>query len=352
MQSVGIVLRGGGQAEIVREEVAAPAGSQVLIRTHAVGLCGSDMGLYLGTYVGPKSYPIYFGHEWSGVVEAVGPMVTRLRPGDKVTGDCSLYCGACEFCGRDRNLCLRIEKFGITVNGASRQYFPQEERYIYRADPAADLDLVALSEPLSVSAHAVRRVAETRPELRHESVLVLGGGTIGLACLFALKYIEGCEHVELYDLVEARVAKAVELGAHPPSDVPAAAGGGESPGLEGRDGYSGLYAGHGYDAIFETSGAAQSFTRAVDLMRPLGTVMAIGFIPSVQFSLKQVTFKAGRIMGSIGGTGEFERVLDFTLRYPDVASQIITHRLPFEACDRAFDQAMDRKNAMKVLVHF
>jgi len=352
MQSQGIVLKGGRQAEIVKEEVAALAGSQVLVRTHAVGLCGSDMGLYLGTYEGPKNYPIYFGHEWSGVVEAVGPKVTRLRPGDKVTGDCSLYCGACEFCGRDRNLCQRIEKFGITVDGASRQYFSQEERYVYRADPAADLDLVALSEPLAVSAHAARRVAEMRPELKHERVLVLGGGTIGLACLFALKYIESCEHVELYDLVQARVAKAVELGAHPPGDVLAAGGGGESPGLPGRDSYGGLYAGHGYDVIFETSGAAPSFTRAVDLMRPLGTVMAIGFIPLVQFSLKQVTFKAGRIMGSIGGTGEFERVLDFTLHHPDVAGQLITHRLPFEACDQAFDQAMDRTNAMKVLVHF
>jgi len=344
MLSRGIVLKGGRQAEIVQEEVPAPAGSQVLVRTHAVGLCGSDIGLYLGTYEGPKNYPIYFGHEWSGVVEAVGPKVTRLRPGDHVTGDCSLYCGACEFCGRDRNLCQRIEKFGITVNGASRQCFLQEEKYVYRADPAADLDLVALSEPLAVSAHAARRVAETRPELKQERVLVLGGGTIGLACLFALKYIEGCEQVELYDLVEARVEKAVALGAHPPGDVLAAAGGGTS--------YGGLYAGHGYDAIFETSGAAASFTRAVDLMRPLGTIMAIGFIPSVELSLKQVTFKAGRIMGSIGGTGEFERVLDFTLHHPEVAGQIITHRLPFEACDQAFEQAMDRKNAMKVLVLF
>ena len=331
MQSQGIVLKGGRQAELVREEVAAPVGSQVLVRTHAVGLCGSDVGLYLGTYEGPKNYPIYFGHEWSGVVEAVGPKATRLRPGDRVTGDCSLYCGECEFCSRDRNLCQRIEKFGITVDGASRQYFLQEEKYVYRADPAADLDLVALSEPLAVSAHAARRVAETRPELKHERVLVLGGGTIGLACLFALKYVEGCEHVELYDLVEARVAKAVELGAHPPSDVLATAGEGAGTGLPGRESYGGLYAGRGYDAIFETSGAAPSFARAVDLMRPLGTIMAIGFIPSVQLSLKQVTFKAGRIMGSIGGTGEFERVLDFTLRHPEVAGQLITHRLPFEA---------------------
>lgn len=344
IESKGIVLHGDRQAEIVTEEVRVPTGQQVLVRTHALGLCGSDIGLYLGTYEGPRNYPIHFGHEWSGVVAAVGPEVTRVRPGDKVTGDCSLYCGTCQFCCRDRNLCQHIAKFGITVDGASRQFFLQDERYIYRADQAADLDLVALSEPLAVSAHAARRVAEVRPDLKSERVLVLGGGTIGLACMFALKHLEGCRHVELYDIVEARVAKAVELGAAPPGDVLAAAGAG--------DDYGGLYAGHGYDAIFETSGVAASFVRAVDLLRPLGTVMALGFIPSIQFSLKQLTFKAGRIMGSIGGTGEFERVLEFVLHHPHLAGQLITHRLPFEAVHQAFEQAMDRKHAMKVLLQF
>ena len=96
MKSKGIVLKGARQAEILSTEVPEPTGAQVLVRTHAVGLCGSDLGLYLGTYEGPKNYPLYFGHEWSGIVQSVGPEVTRLRVGDKVTGDCSLYCGTCE----------------------------------------------------------------------------------------------------------------------------------------------------------------------------------------------------------------------------------------------------------------
>jgi 2-desacetyl-2-hydroxyethyl bacteriochlorophyllide A dehydrogenase len=346
MQSKGIVLRGGKQMELVTTELEAPAGSQVLVRTHAVGLCGSDSGLYLGTYEGPKNYPLYFGHEWSGSVEAVGPDVTRFRPGDKVTGDCSLYCGQCQFCGRDKNLCQQIEKFGITVDGASRQLFLQDERYLYRADPAADLDLVALSEPLAVGAHAARRVHQVRPNLAHEKVLVLGGGAIGLACLFALKVLEGCEHVELYDLVEERVAKAVAAGAARPTDVAGAAGTGAAAG------YGGLYSGRGYDAIFETSGSPAAFAGAVNLLRPLGTVMALGFIPSVELGLKQITFKAAQIMGSIGGTGEFDRVLEFVAGYPELAGQLVSHRVPFHEATHAFDLAADRGRSMKVLLQF
>lgn len=342
--SKGIVLHGGREAAIIAEPVAEPTGRQVLIKTYAVGLCGSDMSLYSGKYEGPKHYPIYFGHEWSGIVEAVGLEVTKVKPGDKVTGDCSIFCGECEFCTRDKNLCKSIEKFGITMNGASRQFFLQDEQYVYRAHPAADLDLVALSEPLAVGAHAVRRVAEVRPGLKQEKILVLGGGTIGLACFFALKYIEDCQHVELFDLVPARVEKAMGLGASDLTDVTAGEG--------DADSYGGLYSGRGYDAIFETSGSAAAFRRAVDLLRPLGTVMALGFIPSIEFSLKTITFKAARIMGSMGGTGQFETVLNFTFNYPEVARQLITHKLPFKEYAQAFAAAEDRQHAMKVLVTF
>jgi threonine dehydrogenase-like Zn-dependent dehydrogenase len=261
-----------------------------------------------------------------------------------VTGDCSLYCGGCEWCSRDKNLCRDIEKFGITIDGASRQLFLQDQAYVYRADPRTDLDLVALSEPLAVGAHAVRRLRESRPDLQREKVLVLGGGTIGLSCLFALKHLEGCQHVELYDIVESRVQKAQGLGAVELTDVAVTGDDSES--------YGGLYSGHGYDAILETSGAPASFRRAVDLVRPLGTIMALGFIPGIEFSLKQITLKAAQVMGSIGGTGEFDSVLAFALAHPDIAGALITHRVPFAEYERAFALAQDRKNAMKVLIQF
>ena len=84
VESQGIVLKGGREAEIVTAAVPEPAGRQVLVKTHAVGLCGSDLSLYSGQYEGPKNYPIYFGHEWSGIVAAVGPEVSNVKPGDKV----------------------------------------------------------------------------------------------------------------------------------------------------------------------------------------------------------------------------------------------------------------------------
>jgi threonine dehydrogenase-like Zn-dependent dehydrogenase len=342
--SRGVLLQGKGQVEFVTEPVPQPTGTQVLINTHAVGLCGSDMSLYKSTYQGPQNYPIFFGHEWSGTVTALGPQVTKVQPGDKVTGDCSIYCGHCQFCLDDKNLCQNIEKFGITINGASRQYFLQDEQYVYRADPSANLDLVALSEPLAVGAHAVRRVQSVRSDLAQEKILVLGGGTIGLSCFFALKALAGCQHVELFDLIESRMQRAQRLGAAPLSDVAKE----ESDG----DDYGSLYSGQGYDAIFETTASPVAFGRAVNLVRPLGTIMTLGFLPSVTFSMKTITLKAACIMGSMGGTGEFETVLDFILQHPQMAGELITHRVPYTQVENAFAVASERQHAMKVLVQF
>jgi threonine dehydrogenase-like Zn-dependent dehydrogenase len=255
-------------------------------------------------------------------------------------------------CERDRNLCRVIEKFGITVDGASRWLFLQEERYVYRADAEADLDLVALSEPLAVGAHAVRRVRESRPNLDRERILVMGGGTIGLSCFFALTVLEGCRHVELFDIVESRRQKALDLGASELTDVIAAGHDAAHSAAQRAGDYGDLYSGQGYDVVFETSGAPPAFYRAVDLLRPLGTIMALGFIPSVEFSPKQITLKAAHIMGSIGGTGDFERSLAFAHQHPHLAAELVSHRIPFREYKRAFELAQDRKKAIKVLIIF
>ncbi|MCD7907498.1 MAG: alcohol dehydrogenase catalytic domain-containing protein, partial [Clostridium sp.] len=147
------VLKEPGRLEAQQREVSQPGPEEVLIRVTNVGICGSDIHLYKGTYNGPQNYPILFGHEWSGIVEKTGERVTKVKPGDKVTGDCSRYCGHCDHCSQDRNLCRTIEKFGITIDGASAEYIVRDQQYIYRADPSADLEVLALTEPIAVAKH-------------------------------------------------------------------------------------------------------------------------------------------------------------------------------------------------------
>ena len=186
-----------------------PTGREVLVRIRYVGICGSDIHLFNGTYNGPHSYPMRFGHEWSGVVEAVGSEVTRVEVGDVVTGDCSRYCGACPSCEVDKNLCQHIEKFGITVDGASADYILRDEMYLYRAPEGLDIKHLCLSEPVAVAAHPVEKVRKAVPSgFADKRVLVLGGGVIGMSALMLLLHMENCRQAELYDLAESRTALA------------------------------------------------------------------------------------------------------------------------------------------------
>jgi hypothetical protein len=74
-----------------------------------------------------------------------------VKKGDRVTGDCSRFCGTCEYCRSDKNVCEHIEEFGITIDGASAETILRKEKYIYRLPKSLDFSLGSLVEPLAVS---------------------------------------------------------------------------------------------------------------------------------------------------------------------------------------------------------
>lgn len=321
-----------------------PKGSEVLVRVQFVGICGSDIHLFNGTYNGPHSYPMQFGHEWSGTVEAVGPDVTKVKPGDLVTGDCSRYCGKCPACQVDRNLCEHIEKFGITVDGASSEYILRDEMYVYKAPEHTDPAMLCLSEPVAVAAHLLEKVKRIAGgSVAGRRVLVLGGGVIGMSAMMLLKYMEGCEQVELYDLAASRKALAASVGARVP----------EASELEchaDENNYASLYAAAKYDIVLETTGVAPVFANALNLVKPGGILGCVGMIAKVEIEQKLIVTKSLTIVGSIGGTGDFDRSMEFISRCPEVASKLISHTFPAKEAPEAFATARVPEGTMKVVL--
>jgi threonine dehydrogenase-like Zn-dependent dehydrogenase len=343
MQTNSLTLVGPKQICHTAEALSPPTGAQALVRVHTVGLCATDLSLYDGSYRAPSVYPICFGHEWSGVVEAVGDGVTQLQVGDKVVGECSLWCGTCAYCARDKNLCKHVRKFGITTNGAARTLILQDERYLHRAAPTADLMTLAFAEPLAVAAQGIARGASAHDtDLRAARILILGGGMIGLACLLALRLMYDCQSIALFDLVESRVQRAYSLGAIAAEGIENAVG--------GRNDYRSLYGDAGYDMIFETTGVAGAFKQALDLVRPSGTIVNLGFIETAEISPRLLTIKAARIVGSIGGSGMFEDVLPVLEQHVGTFETLITHVFAPRHIDRAFETATQRNEALKIQI--
>ncbi len=102
-----------GHIETVDLPCTEPAPNEVLIRVMASGICGTDIHIFRGEYMG--GYPVIPGHEFAGVIDAVGSAVTRFKGGDRVTVEPNIVCDNCEACLNNRqNFCLNWQAVGVT----------------------------------------------------------------------------------------------------------------------------------------------------------------------------------------------------------------------------------------------
>ena len=163
-------------------EAIAPVAGEALVRVHRVGICGTDYSGYLGK-MPFYSYPRIPGHELGVEVLAVGPGVTRVRPGDRCAVEPYMNCQQCSACCRGQgNCCENLKVLGVMMDGGLRERFVVPAHKLH---PSArlNLDQLALVETLAIGCHAVNR---GNPQAG-ESVLVIGAGPIGLSAIEFVK---------------------------------------------------------------------------------------------------------------------------------------------------------------------
>ncbi len=159
-------------------EPGEPGADEALVRTHRMGICGSDLAGYLGKMPFYR-YPRIPGHELGVEVLAVGADVAHVRVGDRCSIEPYLNCGHCFACRKNQgNCCEHLNVIGVMVDGGLC------EQLVIRADklhPSSHLsyDQLALVETLAIGCHATDRGAPQRGE----HVLIIGAGPIGLSVL-------------------------------------------------------------------------------------------------------------------------------------------------------------------------
>ncbi|MGH7392543.1 MAG: zinc-dependent alcohol dehydrogenase [Candidatus Rokuibacteriota bacterium] len=315
------MLHGPRDLRVQPASTPAVAGDDVLVRVSAAGLCGTDYRIWSGDRA--VAYPRVMGHEFLGRVEAVGPGVTRARPGDRVVVEPNYSCGRCPLCGEgNRNLCLSRTAVGIDVDGGFAELARVPERCAWAVPPTLADEDALLCEPLAVVVRAVARGAP-RPG---ESAAVVGAGTLGLLAIQVLR-ARGAR-VLVLGRTSRRFALAQELGA----EATALVGDGDLPGVARR--FSGR---EGADLVVETAGTAEAVAHALALVRPGGRVVLTGLphepTPVAFFSVVrgEVT-----IIGSMIYQGEFPEALALLERGQVRTRPLITHRYGLGAIDEAF----------------
>jgi threonine 3-dehydrogenase len=187
-----------------------PGSADVLIRVTHAAICGTDLHIYNWDEWAQENMrpPVVVGHEFVGVVEAVGAQVDDIEPGTRVAGEGHIVCGHCRNCrAGDGHLCRSTVGVGIQRDGGFAEYVVIPARNAYPVPDSVPDAIAAILDPLGNAVHTALSF-----DLVGEDVLITGAGPIGqMAC--AVSRHAGARHIVITDTEESRLATAREMGA-------------------------------------------------------------------------------------------------------------------------------------------
>lgn len=335
-----------------------PVADELVIRVGACGICGSDFhfverdadGYML--YPGLVRTPVVTGHEFAGVVEAVGPAVRDFVPGDLVCAEEIAWCGECLACRAGKpNNCTRIEELGFSFDGAHAEYVVVRSRYCWSLLPLVQagipperiVQLGALVEPIGVAYIAM--FVSAGGFLPGSSVGVVGAGPIGLAAI-SLARAAGAGRIIAFEVAEGRRQLAAAMGADQVLDP-------RGPGSDGRiDAVREMTHGRGIDLWVEASGAAGVAEAMAATLAPAGRLVLIGRGPHmIDLDPEFLIVRGAAIHGSIGhsGSGAFGRVIDLMAAGRLDMSPLISQTVDLDGAARLLD-GTPRRESGKILV--
>ena len=310
-----------------------PAAGQVRLRLGAGGICGSDLHYYQHGRAGAFAIraPFVPGHEASGVVEAIGPGVTRVKPGQKAAVNPAHPCGVCPACRAGRsNLCEKMVFLGSAaifphLPGLFREHFVVAESQLTAVDDDVSLGEIACAEPLSVGLHALCRAG---PVLG-ATVLVTGAGTIGCMAVIAAR-LAGASRVFCSDPSERARAMALTVGADDAQPDPSA--------WRAQ-----------VDVAIEAAGHPAALAGCLAAVRRGGRIVQVGTLPAeLPFPANDIMTRELDYLGAFRADIEFDwAVQAIRSRRADVRP-LISAQIPISESKAAFDLALDRSRSTKV----
>lgn len=239
-----------------------PLAGELLIRVTRCGICGSDLSMTSRSRV-PGDHQLEFrtdsvlGHEYSGEVVAIGSGVDNFSIGDAITAMPVTSCGVCSLC--HEGLPLLCPSVTVYLGGFA-EYMRVGARSAIKLPPGVSLPDAALVEPLAVGLHGVV-LARVSPGSR---VLILGGGSIGLAVLTWVRRFGG-GRIAVASRSDRRSEAALALGA----DLCLQTGEGDVERIQSA-------LGGAPDVVFECAGAPGMIGRAIEVVRPNGKIVSLG----------------------------------------------------------------------------
>jgi L-iditol 2-dehydrogenase len=310
------VAAGEGHVELAERPEREPAPGEVALDVHAVGICGTDLHIWLGEY--PSVPPVTMGHEVCGTVAELGEGVDASWAGARVAVETFFStCGVCPYCRAGKlSVCEQRRSIGSHVDGGMAPRLVLPARNLHRVPDALPDAAAALSEPLACVCNSLLDPSAVQPG---DDVLVIGPGAIGLIAAQVARACGGRVRVRGAERDEARLALAGVLGFE--------------TSVAGRDRLPSA------DVVVECSGSGPGIADALGAARRRGRVVQMGLrgadvtLPYDLICFHELTVTAGFASNPLS----WRRAMGLLEAGAVELAPLVTEVVPLADWRRAFD---------------
>lgn len=325
------------------EDVPVPeiGPNDVLIKIKKTSICGTDIHIYNWDDWAQKTIPVpmVVGHEYMGVIEAIGSNVQDVKIGEVVSGEGHLVCGHCRHCRAGRgHLCPYTRGVGVNRPGCFAEYLSIPVSNVWHNDHNIPEDILSIFDPLGNAIHTALSF-----DILGEDVLITGAGPIGIMAAAIAKHA-GARYVVITDMNPYRLELAKKIGVTRAVDVSKE---------KLQDVIQELGMKEGFDVGLEMSGSMKALNDMIDVMFHGGNIALLGILPAnAAANWEKIIFNSLTLRG-IYGRKMFETWYKMSVMIQsglDV-SPVITHKFNYKDFEEAF-QLMKTGNSGKIILEW
>lgn len=334
-----IVIRQPNELVIEERARPEPAAGEVRVKVKLAGICGSDSHIYRGHNPFAK-YPRVIGHEFFGVIDAVGEGVKDRSVGQRVCVDPVISCGHCYPCSVGKpNVCTSLVVLGVHQDGGFSEYAVVPAKNAWQVPDSVPDRHGVMVEPFTIAANVTGQVSPTSKD----TVLIYGAGPMGLTTIQVLKNVYQVQQVIVVDQIAERLQMAKRNGADrvinnaEQSLTDCLQADGIKPTL-----------------IIDAACHPSILSEAVMLASPAARIVLMGFSTEPSLVAQQgITGKELSIFSSRLNANKFPIVLSWLAQGLINPETLITHTFEYQHIVDAIELfENDRKNCCKVLLTF
>lgn len=334
-----IVVQQPNELVIEERPMPIPGVGEVRVKISLAGICGSDSHIYRGHNPFAK-YPRVIGHEFFGVIDAVGEGVTDKFHGQRVCVDPVISCGHCYPCSVGKpNVCTSLVVLGVHRDGGFSEYAVVPAKNAWVVAPTIADHHAVMVEPFTIAANVTGQVEPRKEDI----ALIYGAGPMGLTMLQALKNVYQVKQVIVVDRIDERLVMAEKNGAdwvinNSTLSLPSLL---EEKGIKPT-------------LIVDAACHPSILQEAITLASPAARIVLMGFSSEPSTVVQQgITGKEISIYTSRLNANKFPVVLEWLEKGLIDPDKLITHRFNYAQVIEAIELfEKDQKSCCKVLLTF